>query len=1134
MAEFKPNPQQQQFLDTLNSNLLVSASAGSGKTSTMIQKLIKILDEKSIPITSILVVTYTNAAASEIKLRLFNELTKLISQVDEVEKKAFLKKQLDNIPNAEIGTLHSICKKLIVKYFYELDESPDFGLVSDKEQKYLLDMAISHVFSDYISSDDNEFFEFFDSYNTKRDDKNLKDLVLKLYDFKVSKTDYNSWKNDFLNNTYSENLAENYACNYILEYYQKQILMFSSPILKLKQEAEDLDYAKYFNFINARYQFINEFNSAINFSVALKVLFGTEFPDKPKRSNKSSVDEQEFDSKVDTFHKSFKDFLKRLKDDFTCDNEEKIKMNIISARKNVEKLLQIIDRVEAQYQTLKKNKNVMDFNDLEEKMLKLLENDSIKSTLKQQYKHVFVDEYQDINDKQELILLNLVSEDNYYMIGDVKQSIYAFRQSSPKIFIDKYNRFLQDNDKNKVIKFNANYRSDRNILEVANSVFDKIITRSTIGIDYASEARFVSEKDYNGCQVSLSIINKDEELEDKDYAEAMLVAREIIKYKQMKKDHSSNYDFSDIAVISRSRGNFVKTLCKVLADNQIPIKTTTKSDFFGTAEISLMISILRVISNSKDDVALTVVLKNLFNITEDELMCIRACNNTIPFCEAVLSYEKEDVLFSKIKECLTFIENSRKFLTSNTIKDYLLKMIDDHDILLKAKSLPNGEEKSNNILDFLKIADSKNYQYNVDKFLDYLNIISKEDTLKIISDSNNAVEICTIHHSKGLEYPIVILAGLGNKYQLNKDSGNIIISGKFGVGLKQIDNINRSLNETIVRNAIKIDNKKSEIDEEIRLLYVAMTRAKEKLALIGSAKIDDLIANKSKNVYATTTSLDMIAKSIPDIYNSNFYSQKQFSIREGELNQLDVKIYSGDEFDNEIIEDKKLLILDAKDDSLMSQLRGVFSSKPEFKTTTIKNTVTNILKEETDYENLNFLPQKLNQTDSVQNIDVLKLGTAYHTVMQDLEFNENLEDIQNLISRLVAENKIEYEYKDLIRETEIKTAIDILGPYIRSSKKVYKEKQFLLCENYNKLVKSTDNNSKVIVQGIIDLVVITDSDEVYLIDYKTNKRVTEEMLAEQYGIQLNLYKHAFEEATGLMVTKKFLYSFSLGKLIEVE
>lgn len=1132
MAKFEPNEEQRLFLELKNSNVLVSASAGSGKTSTMIKKLVKILLEERVSITSLLVVTYTNAAASEIKLKLLSELTTLLNESVDNEEKVFLQEQIDNIGNAEIGTLHSICKKLIVKYFYELEESPDFSLALDKEQKYFLELSIKNVFSQLITNNDEQFFELYDSYNSKRNDMILKSIVLQVYNFKISKLNYKEWIENFINKCYTEDLNNNIACIYILNYFKS---CFSSLKLKCEElisSAGNIKSDKILNFLQLKYQFIDELQKIDTVEMFIKFLNNTHFPNRPSCSKNASVDDQELYSRVEEFNKDFNDYLKSLKESFGEGDVQDIQLSIVSSRKNVLKLIEVVDKVAEYYSVLKKKKNILDFNDLEDKMLKLLESDKIRETIKNQYKFVFVDEYQDINDKQETILQNIVSCNNYYMIGDVKQSIYAFRQSSPKIFVNKYNDFSSTNTLNTLINFNKNYRSSRNILDVCNKVFDILITKDTIGIDYKNSARFESLKEFDKCRVRLNILNADKEAEDKEKSEAILVANEILRLINSTKDNGEKYTYGDIAIILRKRGTFLTVLTETLINMQIPIKATIGSEFLTSPEVIMLISILKTISNQNDDVAVVTVLKNLFELTESELLDLKyQSENNMSFYNCAMSYVVNNETKNKLDKFFEFVSASKMCLARQTIREYLFDILTKFNIFDKLLTSNNGNKKVDNIKEFLKITDNENYEYDIDKFIEYLDFIMKESGVQNLGEDGNAVEICTIHHSKGLEYPAVILAGLGKNFQLNKDSSDVILSGNFGIGLKSINSKERQLRETVVRSAAKLDNIKSEINEEIRLLYVAMTRAKEELSLIGTYDLEKIFNVGTKSIYSTKNYMEMILKSFDRMDINSIYSKQDFVSNEGKSCSIEISVFEEGEF-KDIEKEPHEFNISKCNDEFVNKLKFIHNYKVNLESVVIKNTVTNILREESDYENLNYSPKTLSAADKTPNKNSLKLGTTYHTIMQEINFNENQEAIERLIGRLVVENKIEKEFAQQVCVSEILQAVENLKPIIVGATQVFKEKQFLLCENYNKLVNSTDNNTKVIVQGVIDLVIIKD-DKIYLIDYKTNRGMTEKDLIKQYSIQINLYTKAFEEGFGKHVDCKFLYSFALGRLIKL-
>lgn len=1132
MGNYEPNDDQKEFLKDGKYNVLVSASAGSGKTSTMIQKLLMLLDKYKFPISSLLVVTFTNSAGAEIRQRLYLAISEHLSTVTDPKDKEYFQKQLENIGNADIGTLHSICKKLIVKYFYAIEQSPDFNLIVDKETEYLFDCAIESVFKKHIVSGDEEFFTLYSSYNSDRSDSNLRNIIKSLHNYAGSKPDYKEWLAKTSDASYNTDLNNNIACKYILDTYIQKFLDCKDMLLELSQEASMLGLEKCVQFCGVWLQFVDEISKAKSFEQGLKIYNNFSAPRKPSKSKKASVDESVFDEKLEWGKEVIKSVYKDFGEDLIHKEYDKIVEDMSLAKQNLDRVVGLCDEVEEAYAKLKKDRNSVDFNDLEFLMLKILEDEKILNELKEHYKFVFFDEYQDINEKQELILSKLTSGDNYYMIGDVKQSIYAFRQASPKIFISKFQKFYDDGKDNKLIMFNTNYRSEKNILEYCNQVFDTLITNDTIGVDYKKTARFVSKKNLDGGRVKLSILNTFESEENRLDAEAVVVANEIVSLMQKNKVDGTRFDYSDIAIILRSRGDFAYSLFNTLTDLQIPVSTEIDAEFFDSIEVMTLVSILKVLSNYKDDLAVATTLKVLFGLTDDELMCVRERGEEKFFWECVLSYNANDEILAKITKFLNFIEEYKVYLTTHTLSETLWDIVDKYNLLLYYKSMPKGMERENNILEFISFANNQNYEYSLDRFIEYIDFASKNRLKQNIGTSGNAVQIITIHHSKGLEYPAVILCGLGRKIRTNVDSGNLITSNLFGVGLKSISLDKRVVQETIVRKACKLYNYRSEFDEEIRLLYVAMTRPREYLRLVGTYDLSKLEENHSLPIYSSSSMLDMIFKSYGKSDIKKIVGAGNLILNSGKGNECEIEVLNVDDIKTSASSVKSDIIVSKGVDALSQKLKDIYSSPPSTQTFTIKNTVTNILREEVDYENLISTPKEFKITDKLGGVDALKLGTAYHSVMQRLNFNESKEDIEGLILGLIESGEVAPELKCSINIDEILDACKIVGKLIKDANKVYKEKQFLMQECYNKLVKNSDNNTKVIVQGVIDLVIEND-DGAILIDYKTNKVSSPKTLVDEYAMQLKIYAHAFELATGIKITKKYLYSFYMHKLIEV-
>ena len=1133
---YTPNEEQKLFLDSSNSNVLVSASAGSGKTSTMIQKLMQIILNEHVSVKKLLVLTFTDAAATEIKQKLFNQITEALKTVDQKDKE-FLNSQLDLINSAEIGTLHSVCKKLIIKYFYEINESPDFRMLSDKESKFLLENSVSSVFEKHIADSDDRFFELYDSYNSKRNEQNLKKIILIMINYLRNKADEKDWI-ERTKSSFDLNLNTNPVCDYLWHYSVKMISIRLSQFMDYAQEIGSSDLIKYYEFLSHRIQDMLRLTESKSFEQFIKILGSLETLTKPRKDKNASVFELDVDEKVDQLNKDYLELIKQIKSSLISFDFDEIKQNLLASKDNLELLLQLCFESLEKYKQEKNKKNANDFNDLEDKMLKLLENPKIENILKDTYQFVFFDEYQDINEKQEKIVSKLTSDDNYYMIGDVKQSIYAFRQSSPKIFVSKFYKFSNDGIKNKVINFNKNYRSDKNILEFNNLIFDKLITENTIGINYSQNSRFESDKKVDKCVVDMQIINSstgdDETLEsvELEKKEAIVVANKIAELRTIKKQDGTYYDFKDIAIIVRSRGTFVGKLFNTLSAMQIPVNAVISSDFYNSFEIKLCVACVRIMSSLKDEISLAVVLKHLFDLTDLQLISIKNYSNCSNFCDAIANYDNNDEIAVKLHAFFEFVDNMRMYLNSHTISEFLNKVLNDFSLMTKIKSMPNGNERIAKINELLSLADGENYRYNIDKFIDFIDFVSVDNELQKVGTGGNAVQIMTIHYSKGLEFPAVIFCGLGKKFNINKDTNDIIINDNFGFGLKYT-NSDRALQDTILRNACKIDNKKSELNEEIRLLYVAMTRPKERLSLIGQYNLDNFEKNAVSQVYNAKNYFDMIFKAIPKVYYSNFLSSKDFVCCEDLDSKFDIKFLSAQDIVDDSSVGNEPVIIQNADLELKKIFENNSKALPNFETFTIKNTVTNILNEQKDYENLNYVPHALSPEDKIESRDFLKIGTAYHSVMQNLNFDENKAQISDLIDRLVRENVIDQVSATQIDIDSICKAIEVLSPIVLNADKKYTEKQFIMQENYNKIVKNSDNNTKVIVQGIIDLVVVKDG-KVCLIDYKTNRTKDEMYLKKTYALQLEIYKQAFEKATNTQVDKKYLYSFYLGKLIEID
>ena len=1112
MSKFNPTESQQQFINSYDKNTLVSASAGSGKTSTMINKLTDMVVNKCIDIRKLLVVTYTNSAGNEMKQKLFNSLVDALQLQEDDEKINFISQQIDNMANCDIGTLHSICKKIIIQYFYVVEQDPSFTLLSEQQSAYLYDNAMNKVFNDYIVSNDADFYSVYQLFNKKRNLNHLKFIIRTIHNYLLSKIDGKEWKSYIIEKCCK---SGNPSEQFLLEYFKQMFSKIANSLSQMKLKCENY-FEYYLDYVSDRLNFALGVNTQESYQSLCKFIDLYEFIKKPKIfSSKLSPDEFDLVEEVDLIIDDFNDIVKLFKKNCYIMSDE----NYHDYRELVVKLFNIVDNVEKEYIKAKKQQNALDFSDLEHITLKILENEKVITSLKDKYDYIFIDEYQDINQVQEEIISRIKRENNLFMIGDVKQSIYAFRLSSPEIFINKFNDFQVNTERNRLITLNENFRSEANILEYANSVFNSIIRKDTIGIDYEATSQLVpgAKKEPNQC-VTLSIIDKESEL-----SEGQVIANKVGELVK------EGFNFRDIAILLRSKGDLVGEIYAELKKYNIPCEATYKTNLFNNSEILVLYSLLKLVYNCNNDIAIATVLKSYFiGLTDDELAEIRLIDRDNYYYNAVYEYMISGTnihIKNKIKLLYDMIEEFRFDLNNNTIENVLNELLIKNNMFNYYLSFVNGLEKISNIKEFFRLISNKELQYDIQKCVDYLDNIKKDGEITLtLSGVENSVKIVTIHSSKGLEYPAVILGGAGKKFVLNKQTEDIIINDKLGVGLKMFNPVERIQQESLIKNACKIFNKKNEIDEEIRLLYVALTRAKNRLCIVGEYDTKNIRFRAKKDIYSAQSYLDLIMKTIDEKYLGQFENKlDSFIINQGKMSECRVEFVKQLEVEENI---EKQIILNSSDKSAEERVSKYFSYVYPHSThnnIALKNSVSQILREEQDYEK---------QIDSVvseqyQDDYSLRLGTAYHNIMQSVDYSEKEADIINIIERIKTSD---YPYND-VKINHILKAIEKVQSLLYEGTKVYKETQFIMKANYGELTGS-DEDVDVLIQGVIDLVILN-GDKATIIDFKTNKTRNKQTLIDRYGMQLKMYADAFSKAYNVKIEKRLLYSFEIGEFIEI-
>lgn len=1147
--------EQREFVEFNKNNALVSASAGSGKTFTMINKLVALIVYYDVDIDDLLVVTFTNAAGEELKQKLYNALLKEINTTTNTSiDKDKLYNMLERINTADIGTLHSVCYKYIMKYFYKCGISPTSSILLEEDTNYLLNEAINKVLDSYV--DDEDFYKLFSAYSSRRNNAKIVNIIKSLYYFMESLPDVDDFIDNVINNKANSKLDTHICANYILNALKDSFDECERIFRPLLIEAESLGLDKYVESIGSILSRISEYkmcNTYTQVSDFINNGFVITSATKPRNTDGIVLD---FVDRYKSAKEMLNKVLKNVRAYFTEPDFEKLMTIESRVLDNVNKCIEIVNLVRNEYQCLKANKDGLDYADLEKGMISLLEDDLVLNELKSKYKYIFVDEYQDINNLQEDILTKLSNGLNLYMIGDVKQSIYGFRLCTPDIFIEKYNTYKSKQNKGKSIEFNKNFRSVDSLLQFVNYIFSKIGTAYTMGIDYKDSSMLVCGKEtssnFDEVDVELNIIDKsevqdiseddEESLDDNEDVEARLVVDKVKEYlgqsyRNLDTGEIVKIEPKDIAILIRDKGSLLYKVYGELQNNSIAVSTELKLNLFSTYEVNLLTSYFRLLSNSQDDLSMATVLRsNIVGLNDAELLTIRSNGDYSSFVEAVIEYSKNDDAISyKINKLLKELDEYRFKLSSSALKEIVLDIISKYSLKNYFYSFVDGGQKVKNIEIFINLLDNKNYEHNLSRFLDYVELLSEKDYTCSVQSGINAVTIITMHKSKGLDYPVVIVAGLGKKFSNQSTSADAIITNELGVGLKYNDIESRTTTTTLSYLANKLSKENSERREQIRLYYVALTRAKNYLSLIGTYDMSKLDNIKNKDILKCSSFMELTLLSIylngdidklKDVNNSiSTYNNLKFNTHIYGIN--DTK--HGDIVKKLEIKENKLYV----DTDLSNELKRNFSYIYPYikaKSVALKTSVSTMLNE-ADYVEQNYEPQELVIGESISGNLGIDVGNAYHAIMERIDYKRD-NDVVDIISSLVSQGIVEYKVSTLIDISKIEKAIGIIQSMIGVNTRVLKEQQFMIRDKHSNLVASSSDDTYVMVQGIIDLVLI-DDDTATLIDFKTNKVSTDIELIEKYKLQIDLYSKAIEGATNRGVTNRYLYSFCLNKLINL-
>ena len=1038
----KWNQAQQKAIQLTGKNFLVSAAAGSGKTAVLVERIKYIIQHERIGIDEMLIVTFTNAAAAEMKERLYHAFSEAIEK--EGEKDTFLRDQLERIGNANISTFHAFCMEVIRRYFYLTQASADFRICDEIQKKIFQEAAMDELLDRFFEEKNENFLEFAAKFATAGNETAIRNMVLQTYEFIQSLPEPLSW--------------------------------LSEKVEQIKESSDEIE------------------------------------------------------------RETYEDGLM---------------------------LFQLVEQFGRIYGSKKKEKSLLDFNDIEHMALNILEQEEPRREYQAQFQYLFIDEYQDSSILQETLINRIKRDDNVFMVGDVKQSIYKFRLAEPELFLNKYERYKNGEErKSEKIDLNQNFRSKPTILEGINHIFTDIMKKEVAGMDYDAEAMlypgFIEEEISAPVRLHLVDTRNTEEYFDEEIGEmkrAELEAwqvsdmiQEMIgkQYYDQKEKQIKEISYRDIVILLRSFKVDGQVFQEVLQQQGIPVYAEGGNGYFDALEVAVFTNLLKVIENRRQDIPLISVLHSaIFGFSPEELAEIRSHFPQGLFSEGMIWYSRQGSEQGLKEKCQSVLEKLDEWLHQSRylpLKDFLWRLADESLFYEFIGALPQGAQRKANLRALMDTAEG--FQNSTTKglfgFITYLDQM-KQSKIPVplkstLGEKDDMVQLMTVHKSKGLEFPVVIFAGLGKRFNHQKPTGDLSLDRELGLAIRYRNAEKGYYVKTPLQRKIDEVKYQQELAEEMRILYVAMTRAKERLLLVGNfeKEIEEMLESE-KEIQKATCFLDWILPSFhrwqeafPEkaavTISSRHNMEGKRNIESRQERQFNQWMREG--FPMETEEEK------AVECAVFERMDFVYPYQ-ETAGMPSKLTVSELSrgKGEQDIPSLNLHLRK--ETDAVS-FSAAEKGTITHKVLQYMDVRQIQDDqsLEMLLTQMVEKSLLtEQEVSVVQKELLWNFLKSDLAKRIKSAEQVYKETAFNLLQNIQEIEEGLDtkDDSFIMVQGMVDCF-FEEEGEFVLIDYKTDRLKGEmpEEYAQKYRIQMRLYQKAIESSYDKRVKEAYLFFLTEG------
>lgn len=1212
--DVKWTSEQKKVIDLRDRDILVSAAAGSGKTAVLVERIVNriCVDNPPVDIDRMLVVTFTKAAAAEMRERVSRAIDSLKEQKPDDEN---LQRQSTLVHNALITTIDSFCLFVVQNNFAQLDLDPDFRIGDQAELKLMLKDALAQVFEDNYAREDNEaFINLIDTYSKGRNDSAVRQMVEDIY-YKAGSSSWpRKWMNSLLR-LYDIKSAKQLEDSEII----KEIVDYSRVLLE--EAVQELTMAK---DLASATPGIEKYALTLTEDIALfdgitdvtGYVGMQEFLNKISFGRIAVIRKFDGDEKKKERVKSMRDAAKKtvdgIKQKYFGMSTKLMYEQLERQRPFVKELIRLSLEFYDAMEAVKTRKRVFDFSDIEHFALRILVDEQTlepTETAREFSKHfeeIMIDEYQDSNQVQEDILTAISREHqgvgNMFMVGDVKQSIYRFRMARPELFMEKYNTYTSDDSGHQRIDLHKNFRSRDEVLDFTNDIFYKIMAADLGNVQYDDDAALYPGASYpeETMRPELLLVDyKDEELSeiiededgDKVQIEALLIANRIRSLMEngMVTDKKTGQlravQYRDIVILSRSVATWGNTVAAVLKDCDIPAHVESNTGYFSSYEIQVILSMLRILDNPLQDIPMAAVLASpIVGMDDEELAQIRSAFKGVSFAQAALSamagedgYEDE-----KLKAFALVFERLRGAVADTPIHELLYMMLDETGFYRYASAMPAGKRRRQNIDMLIEMAAAyeKTSYKGLFHFVRYIDIQQKYEIdygeADTAGENDDVVRIMTIHKSKGLEFPVVFVSGLGKGFNTQDTKSDLVIHEKLGLGLVEKTKSPRTKRPSLIRNEIESRIKRENLGEELRVLYVALTRAKEKIILTGGLSnaqksfekyrgnvnanqpisfgqregagcyldwiIPAMLSYPDKYTVSTVDAAEFAARTAMDMA-ANDISKMQLVKQISRADETKVKkLTEGFDFEyayaSDITKKSKYSVSELKHDSMVEKYDSTEreAERPKFLLEEKETYVPDFARDDDEAGGASNESKEPKNAAGV-NQGALR-GTAVHRVMECLDF-KSLCDIDTkdhvAVSAFVKKSMDEMLKKGLITDDMYRLtrpklieqfiSSDVAARMAQADKRgdLYKEKPFVM------------DYEGVLVQGIIDVFWL-ENDKIVLLDYKTDRVNAAKELIDRYSTQLKLYADALgrifsTDGKSIQADERLIYSFCLQQTI---